>query len=130
MESSVILLDTGVLIEVLRRKDKSSTLFYSLAVQGKELSVSSITVYEFRNGMTTINEELCEALLLRLITLPFDDKAARTAATIYRSLKSQRNLIEVADILIAATAIAHDIPLATLNIKHFQRIVHLNLITP
>jgi len=42
----VILLDTGILIEVLRRKDKSASLFYTLALTGEKLAVSAVTVYE------------------------------------------------------------------------------------
>lgn len=37
-------------------------------------------------------------------------------------------MIDLADILIGATALTHDIPLATLNIKHFERIKGLEII--
>lgn len=130
METVVILLDTSILIEVLRRKDKSSSLFYTLALTGETLAVSAVTVYEFRNGMTMINQELCERLLSRLIILPFDDETAKTASSIYRTLKRESKLIDTADILIAATALTHSIPFATLNVKHFQRIAGLSIFTP
>ncbi len=42
-------------------------------------------------------------------------------------LKRTRNLIESADLFIAATAINNNLPLATLNYKHFDRITNLNL---
>jgi predicted nucleic acid-binding protein len=37
-------------------------------------------------------------------------------------------MIDLADILIGATALTHDIPLATLNRKHFERIKGLEII--
>ena len=38
------------------------------------------------------------------------------------------NLIELRDLFIAASALAHDLPLATLNIKHFERVDGLVLV--
>jgi tRNA(fMet)-specific endonuclease VapC len=37
-------------------------------------------------------------------------------------------MIDLADILIGATAITHNIPIATLNEKHFNRIKALEII--
>lgn len=37
-------------------------------------------------------------------------------------------MIDFADILIGATALTHNIPIATLNTKHFQRIKKLEVI--
>lgn len=125
----MIMLDTSVLIEALRATDKTSTLLHTVATEGDVLAVSSVTVYEFRNGITKANQVLCEQMLNTLSVCAFDDDAARIASTIYRSLKSQSSLIEIADILIAATALANNLPLATLNIRHFQRIHGLTLIT-
>ncbi|KAF0238865.1 MAG: hypothetical protein FD181_588 [Prolixibacteraceae bacterium] len=36
-------------------------------------------------------------------------------------------MIDLADILIGATAMAYEMPIATLNLKHFERIENLNL---
>lgn len=128
MEKRVILLDTSVLIEALRNKNKQATMLYTLASRGDVLAVSSITVYEFRNGMTSVNQALCEQVLNSMKAVPFDDTAARIASSIYRTLKSQHNLIDIADILIAATAMAHNAPIATLNTRHFQRIAGLTFV--
>ncbi len=58
----------------------------------------------------------------------FDMDVSVVAASIYKELKKKRNLIDTADLLIASTAIAHNIPLATLNRKHFERIEKLALV--
>lgn len=44
-----------------------------------------------------------------------------------QQLKQENKLIDTSDILIAATAIAHDLPLVTLNRSHFERIRDLRL---
>jgi len=57
-----------------------------------------------------------------------DDKCANEAARIVKQLKSKNQIIEIPDILIGATAIANELPLATLNKKHFERIENLILV--
>jgi predicted nucleic acid-binding protein len=60
--------------------------------------------------------------------LAFDDSTIMTARDIHRQLKRENKLIDLGDILIAATAITHDLPLATFNRKHFERIRDLRLV--
>ncbi|OJV16835.1 MAG: hypothetical protein BGO21_28680 [Dyadobacter sp. 50-39] len=43
-------------------------------------------------------------------------------------LKKQSKLIGMADIFIAATAVHYGLPLATLNVKHFERIEELQIL--
>jgi len=62
--------------------------------------------------------------------LSFDNACAGTAAFIYATLKANNQLIGAEDILIAATALTHNLPLATINTKHFSRVDNLRLITP
>jgi predicted nucleic acid-binding protein len=47
---------------------------------------------------------------------------AKNAGFIYQDLRRRGNMIEVTDILIAATALENDLPIKTLNTSHFQRI--------
>lgn len=37
-------------------------------------------------------------------------------------------MIDIADLFIGATALTHNLPIATLNIKHFNRIKGLEII--
>lgn len=46
----MILLDSSILIELFRKKDKSKTRFYSLSKTYSDLSISSITFYEIGIG--------------------------------------------------------------------------------
>lgn len=67
-------------------------------------------------------------LLIGLKVLPFDDAVAKQAATIFNELKKVNQLIEFRDIFIVATAKAYQLPIVTLNKKHFQRIQGLQLV--
>ena len=44
------------------------------------------------------------------------------------TLKRKRKQIAIADLFIASTAIAYDLPIATLNKKHFERIDELQIV--
>ena len=59
--------------------------------------------------------------------LSFNSNVADVASDIAKKLKAKNKIIEFRDIFIAATAIANDMPLSTLNIKHFERIDDLEL---
>ena len=63
-----------------------------------------------------------------VVILPFSSEISQEAAYIYRVLKQNNLLIEIRDIFIAATAITHDMRLATMNRKHFERIDKLQFV--
>jgi len=60
--------------------------------------------------------------------ISFDEKWVDIAVKIKSNLKSKRKQIDVADLFIAATAVTHNLPIATKNIKHFERIDGLAII--
>jgi tRNA(fMet)-specific endonuclease VapC len=60
--------------------------------------------------------------------LAFDKTVAKVAVNLNRELKRKRKLIDTADLFIAATAVANNLPFATLNRKHFDRIDELTII--
>lgn len=63
-----------------------------------------------------------------LPVLPFNADVAKIAADIYSNLRRTNQLIEFRDIFIAATCVAYNMPLKTLNRKHFERIGNLKLV--
>jgi tRNA(fMet)-specific endonuclease VapC len=127
MERQRILIDTSILIDYLRRTKKESTLFVHLSTQ-YEFAISTITEFEFLIGSTDRNRSFIEAVIQHLLVLPFDSSCVSAAVEIYRSLKSSSRLLPLPDIAIAATAISHRLPLATLNTEHFRRISALTLL--
>lgn len=60
--------------------------------------------------------------------MPLDEVSVDTAISLNNTLKKKRKQIDLADLFIAATAVAYSLPLATLNKKHFDRIDTLQLI--
>jgi predicted nucleic acid-binding protein len=65
----------------------------------------------------------------KITVFPFDSKAAQIAVNIQQKLKLANKTIDIPDLLIGATAIRNNVPLATLNYKHFERIDGLQIIT-
>jgi len=59
--------------------------------------------------------------------LAFDDKSARLGGEIAGALLLTGTTIGVADVLIAATAIANNLTLASANLVHYQRLVPFGL---
>lgn len=59
--------------------------------------------------------------------IPFDKTALDIASNLYADLRGKGQLIEDADLLMAAIALAHDLTLLTANVRHFQRIESLRI---
>ena len=128
MESTLICLDTSILIDFYRKKDKSKTQFFKLTEQYALFAVSAVTEYELYLGNSEEQNVFWDKLFSQITVLPFNSKSARQSAIIYQQLKAKNKLVETPDILIAGTAISNNIPLATLNRKHFEHIKNLQLI--
>jgi predicted nucleic acid-binding protein len=128
VERKAILLDTGILIEYFRKKDKSKSILYKLSLDSYLFKVSSITKYEILLGATKDQMSFWEEFFSKVQILSFNGVAATTASELYKDLKSKNKLIDIADLLIASIAITESIPLVTLNLKHFSRISELQIL--
>jgi tRNA(fMet)-specific endonuclease VapC len=127
MENRRVLIDTSIVIEYLRSQNRRVSTFVKL-FKDKELCMSSISIFELYNGATTESKRQdIETLCGELEIIDFDSNIAKTASIIYLDLRSKNKLIEFRDILISATALQNELPVATLNIKHFERIENLQL---
>ncbi|MDB5023327.1 MAG: type toxin-antitoxin system VapC family toxin [Mucilaginibacter sp.] len=123
-----MVIDTGIFIEHLRAKDKLKSTLYNLP-SDVEFFISSVTLYELYMGATTPEKENDIKLITEdLSILPFSDSVAVEAARIYHRLRLSNKMIEFRDIFISATCLVNDLPLVTLNRKHFDRIKGLKII--
>ena len=129
MENTIICLDTSVLIDFYRKKDKSKSLFFKLAEKYLFFAISAITEYELFIGNSQEKNIFWNDFFSRVVVLPFDTEAVKHAVEIYKQLKQENNLIDIPDIMIAGTVLQNNMPLATLNKKHFERINGLTIIT-
>lgn len=127
MANQIIIVDTSILIDLFRKTDKSNALV-SLVRQGYTYSISAITEYEIYTGTTSSQIDFWDNFLAKTTVLTFDKAVAKVAVDINKELKRKRKLIDIADLFIAATAISNNLPLATLNKKHFERIDGLTIL--
>src|SRR5512145_1752617 len=121
-----MVVDTNIFIEYLRAKDKKKTALFAIP-DATQLYISSVTMYELLMGATDENKQKDIKLLTEdLPVLPFDESVSKKAAEIYHQLRLENNMIDFRDIFIAATCMVFELPLKTLNRKHFDRIKGLN----
>jgi len=124
----MILLDSSILIELFRKKEKKDTMFFTLSQIYSDLCISSISHYEIGVGNRKSHEDYWNSLCENLTVIPFDKACSNSAVAIYLDLLKANKMIDLADILIGATAVTYNIPIATLNVKHFNRIQGLEII--
>jgi len=128
MANTLVLLDTSILIDYFRKKDKAKTRLYELSDLYDGFVISAITEFEIYSG--TKNEQLLfwKQLLNEIPVIPIDSMVVETAVRLNNQLKASRKQIAIADLFIASTAIYLTIPCASLNHKHFGRLNDLELI--
>jgi predicted nucleic acid-binding protein len=85
------------------------------------MSVSVITRSELYAGHQR-EEPTVQALLSQMAELDVNPAIARRAGRIKREAG-----LKIADALIAATALEHQLPLMTRNLRHFERVAGLTM---
>lgn len=128
MADKIIMVDTSIFIDYYRKTDKANSVWVGLIEKGYNFVISSITKYELYSGATQSQIEFWNSILIAITVIPFDENCVDTAVEINASLKRKRKQIELADLFIAATAMAQNLPIATLNTKHFERIDDLKIL--
>lgn len=128
MANQVVLVDTSILIDYYRKSDKSKSIWVDLVRQGYTFAVSTITKYEIYSGATESQLVFWDSVFRSITNIPFDEACVDTAVRINAILKRKRKQIGIADLFIAATAMSHQLPVATLNRKHFERIDDLRIL--
>ncbi len=129
LEASKIVVDTDVIIDYLKKKQPGAELLKK-AYRNYRLHVTSVTVYELMYGVQKSGKTgLINRLLDYVTVIPFDGPAAKKAAALHHALVSKGMDIGVKDAFIAAICEVHKLPLLTRNVKHFNRIPGLKLIS-
>ena len=118
MADKIVLVDTSILIDYYRKTDKEKSVWISLVRQGYSFAVSAVTKYEIYAGATPNQLTFWSNVFEAVTVMPFDELSVDTAVSINSALKRKRKQIDLADLFIAATAVANDLPLMTLNRKH------------
>ena len=128
----MFLLDTNVCIRLLNDSHRGITNQFRQRVP-TEIALCSIVKAELLYGArhskrVESNLQLLTRFFRPLVSLPFDDRCAEEAGQIRADLATQGKPVGPNDLLIAATARAHDAVLVTHNTKEFSRITGLRLV--
>ena len=125
------LIDTDILAAVMRKDTQALEHAKSYLAIHKRFIFSIITRYEILRGLKakqataqlTLFDQFCKANRVLELT----DEIIVKAAEVYSGLYKRGELIGDADILIAASALIHDLVIVTNNEKHFRRIPGLTV---
>ena len=121
----MILVDTDVLIWVTRKDLHASEFLDGF----DELAISDVTYMELIQGAKTKREAqtIDKALsTMGVVRLAINDSISKRATTLVRSYFHSHSM-QLADALIAATALEYGLALGTGNAKHFEVIDGLQL---
>ncbi len=128
MANKVILIDTSILIDYYRKTDKKNSSWFALIQQDYEFAISAISKYEIYSGATQSQLTFWDTVLQSVTIIPFDEICVNSAVSINTNLKRKRKQLDLADLFIAATALTHALPVATMNRKHFDRVDDLKIL--
>lgn len=129
--SRVYCLDADVIIWHLRNVMRRTSVTADLAplAQSGTLVCSTITIAEVEQGVKPGEEEKTRSFLQVLDAYPADRAIAERAGELVRELRTRGVTLGLADALVGATCLLHDLTLVTLNVEHFKPIPGLRLQT-
>ncbi len=135
MENSTVILDTDILVDLLRNKKEAKVLVAELEEKGFAMLTTVITVFELyygahKSGQNEKRLQTTKTVLKSLPILPLTSVSARKAGHIHANLDAKGQSIGIGDALIGAIALTRGFGLVTRNDEHFKRIEGLNIITP
>lgn len=123
-------IDSSIIIQHARTRDQQQSLFLR-ALLHYNPHLSAISIYEIELGAFRAGRlSDIAALQIDFIILPFTEAVARRAAMLDADLIRQNLHIGIKDSFIAATCLVHDLPLLSVNVRHFDRIEGLQLVDP
>lgn len=124
------LIDSDVLIDVLKKSGNTAAWLAEYA-RGHTLFTSAVNVFEVARGMNSDRAlEAGMALLREFSILPLDSPAALAAASIDAELRRSGTPLDAGDLLIAGVARANNIAVITRNVRHFGRVLGLEVVVP
>jgi predicted nucleic acid-binding protein len=129
-----VILDTTVLVEAERRRFDMPGFLESLGEES--VAIAAVTAGELLFGYEHAADPeirarrgaFVEALLEAIPTAPLGLAETRRHAGLWAELARRGELIGPYDMLVAATALASDFALATLNRGEFERVPGLRLV--
>jgi len=123
------LLDTNIGTAHLKRHTGVRQRIREAELAGHPVRLNAVSYYETKRGLLAIGAQRQLAAFERLWRVlgivMIDHAVLDKAAELYATLRASGQLIEDADLLVAAMALVHDMTLVTHNTAHFARIPSL-----
>lgn len=125
------LIDTNILSLFFRNNEHVVAKFVAYQEVHERISLSIITYYEIVSGLMhrDAHKQLSSfmAFAEQNKVIGLEQNVADAAATLYAELRKSGQPIDDIDLLIAGTALSHELVLVTHNRKHFDRITGLEI---
>jgi len=128
-----LLIDTDVLVDLERAKRSDGV---EALLDEEERAISVITVSELLHGVLRASGAIrirrrgfVEHVLGGLQAIPVTEPVARVHAEIRADLADRGEPIGVHGLWITATALAHDLGVATRDASHFERVPGLRVVS-
>lgn len=120
-------MDSNYLVDYLRGRTYTKELLEKIKIKEYEAYLSVVTLFELYVGaLLSANKESkfedIEKLLNWFFVVSINKDVMFIAAKIHVDLRKRGLMVEIQDVLIAASAISLNMPLLTNNKKHFQNI--------
>ncbi len=125
--AGLVVADTDVVIDFLRGKGPGVPLVRELIISHR-LRVTAITAFELRVGADFLARRDDVLRLVHSRTFPLDSRSALRAGELAATLRGAGQDIGLADCLQAGICLNYDLPFATRNHKHFDRVEGLRLV--
>ena len=119
-----MLIDTTVLIDHLRGFEAARSFLLALADVPASSEVCRVEILQ---GLRPSERAAAEDLFATLTWVPVDEAVARRAGELGSRFRRSHPGLSLADLVIGATAVELDLPLATLNVRHFPMFSGLRL---
>ncbi len=116
---AIFLLDTNIIIDVLKGRKGHDRLLGDLINEGHVLACCPVNIAEIYAGMRPGEETLTSAFLKSLKLLDFTFASAELAGTLKGAYSLKGRVLSLADSMIAAVAICSGATLVTENVKDF-----------
>jgi predicted nucleic acid-binding protein len=115
----ILLLDTTVLIDALRNRNKVVSGLSNLVLEGHGLATSTANMAEVYAGMRPGEERDTAALFRGLDCYPLTERIAELAGKLKYEWAMKGRTLSLIDMIVAATALASGAALITDNRKDF-----------
>jgi predicted nucleic acid-binding protein len=122
------LVDANVLSEPTKPTPHPKAIAWLSAHEG-DFVVDAVVLGEIYVGILVLSrgrkrlqpERWFETVINTIECVPWDSRVSRRWAQLIVDLKKKGHNLPVLDSMIAATALAHDLTVATRNVRHFQK---------